>query len=188
MNICWLLGPDSATYAGLKDTMHEIAPLWGSHDTWRDFDTDHCIVHDLSQARTLVKRAFHSVTKMYIPDSNFVDLGRPLGVQMYGGGFDGEVNHKDSVIAAHLVGNLGNALVLMIGWDLSAPTTTDQLEKHRQSNFLRSIKTVIHNHPDTQWVLVEPDHETHKEILEQDNFTEDSLESVMQLLGHTDED
>lgn len=182
MKVCWVLGSDADHHVDKVASIKATAPVWGSHATWREFETDNVICNDLPTAINLLKRAFQAVCNFYVPKDRYVDLGRPNGVKMYDGGFTVEMPNKDEIIALHLVAP-HNDIVLLLGFDLSNRDFGDnKLVKHQWTNYLLAVKTVISEHPNTQWVAIDQISDIHTDIKNLPNFTCDKIENVVHLL------
>jgi hypothetical protein len=182
MKVCWVLGQDFNLHIDKAKSIKAIAPIWGSHKTWRDFETDNVICNELPVAVGLLNRAFQAVCNFYVPKERYVDLGRPSGVKMYDGGFNVEMFSKDEIIALHLVAP-NNDIVLLLGFNLANRDFSDnKLLKHQWTNYLLAVKTVIAQHPNTQWVAIDQISDIHPDIKNLPNFTCDKIENVVHLL------
>lgn len=181
MKVCWVLGPGAAQHQDQAESMRVVAPIWGSHVTWRTFNTDNVICNNLGQARELLQRAFQAVCNFYTHKDNYLGLGRPNGVKLYEGQFDPTITEGDELIACHLVAGKHD-IVLLIGFDLSEPKSSDKLEQHRALAWLRAMTKVIQESPNTQWVLVDSSMEPTKKLRKLPNFTCDKMSNVIQLL------
>lgn len=182
MKVCWVLGEDFQSHADKAKSIKAVAPIWGSHKTWREFETDNVICNELPIAIGLLNRAFQAVCNFYVPKERYVDLGRPNGVKMYDGGFNVEMFNKDEIIALHLVAP-NNDIVLLLGFNLAPRDWGDyKIAKHQWTNYLLAVKTVIAQHPDTQWVAIDQISDIHPDIKNLPNFTCDKIENVVHLL------
>jgi hypothetical protein len=182
MRTCWVLGGEFDSHLDKVESIKAVAPVWGSHYSWREFGTDNVICHDLPIAINLLKRAFQAVCNFYVPKDRYIDLGRPNGVKMYDGSFSGEMFHKDEIIALHLVASQ-NDIVLLLGFNLAHRDFGDnKLGKHQWTNYLLAVKTVIANNPNTQWVAIDQISDIHPDIKNLTNFTCDKIENVVHLL------
>jgi hypothetical protein len=85
------------------------------------------------------------------------------------------MEHTDDIVALHLASNRVD-IVLMLGFDL---TRIDPKNHH----YLGHVLSVIKQHPDTQWVLVDHPAEFDKNFQDLANLTCDSLGNVLQLLA-----
>lgn len=182
MKVCWVLGSDADRHVDKATSIKAVAPIWGGHNTWKEFETDNVVCHDLPTAILLLKRAFQAVCNFYVPKERYIDLGRPSGIKMYDGGFNVEMFNKDQIIALHLVAP-NNDIVLLLGFDLAQKDFGDnKASKHQWTNYLLAIKTVITNNPNTQWVAIDQISDIHPDIKNLPNFTCDKIENVVHLL------
>lgn len=158
------------------DTVKDIGSIWGSWTTWRGCGTDNVICNNKPKASQLIDQQFQNGCNFYVPDSLWAELNNPVRVQRYGGSFEHDMAHTDDIVALHLACNQSD-IILMLGFDLTP--ITDPKDRHYYGHAL----SVIKQHPDTQWVLV--DHATNLDKNFQDlpNLTCDNLENVLQLLA-----
>jgi hypothetical protein len=179
MNISWIVTPQFQTDADIK----AIGPVWGSDITWRLFNTDNVVCFDYRRASDLIARRFHEQCNFYIPEKFFSDLNRPSSVNLVGGGFSDEVDQKEEVVAAHLVSQLSD-IVLLGGFDLSPDfNNLDEYEKHRVKNFLNSIQRVIDSSGNTQWVALDHVKPIDERFSNLKNFTQDTTDNVVSMLS-----
>lgn len=182
MNISWVLS-DSV----LLDPTLDITPLknigsfWGSWSTWRSCQTDNVICNDPIKAGELIKRDFQKICNFYIPNSVFQQLGRPDGARIYEGEFSHDVEHRDEIVALHLV--TGNSdIVLLLGFNFSEHVPNpDRLVEHRAQNYRGLIRQAIKDNNHIQWVLVDHPDEIGKDMI-LDNLTKDTMSNVLKLL------
>lgn len=180
MRTCWIIADDFAATHVDPEEIKKIAPIWGSWRTWRAWGTDNVICHDATKAQELIQRAFQAVCNFYTANKNFVDLGRPLRVNLYEGDFPGELDHPEEIIAMHLVAEQ-NDLVLLLGFDLTDKQSDDKFENHKRLNYINAFRATLNTYPETQWVLIDhPGVVTKKITLS--NLTKDSFDSVIALL------
>ena len=179
MNISWVVTPQYQTDADIK----AIGPVWGSDMTWRMFNTDNVVCFDFRRASDLIARNFHHQCNFYIPEKFYSDLDRPPFVNLVGGGFSIEVDHKEEVVSAHLVSETCD-IVLLGGFDLSSDfNNLETYEEYRIKNFLNSMQRVIESSKQTQWVLLDHVKPVDERFTNLDNFTQDTTDSVMSLLS-----
>ena len=119
MNISWVLadGIDLDPPQELEP-LKQAGPFWGSWRTWRAYQTDNVICHDQARVDELLKRAFQAACNFYIPNSVYVALNQPLGVQVYQGDFVHEVEHQEEIVAMHLAASRSD-IVLLLGFEWS---------------------------------------------------------------------
>ena len=164
------------------DAVKNVGPTWGSWRTWRSCATDNVICYDYKKAQELLTRAFQSVCNFYVPKKHYQDLNRPMGVKLFEGDFEQEVAHKEDIVALHIIAPVSD-IVLMLGFDLgtqSVPSTN--IDVHRLKNYHGMINSVIRNHPDVQWVLIDHDRSLDKAYQNLPNLTVDNLENALKLL------
>ena len=78
MNIQWVLANDLVLDPTVDIVrMKRGGGFWGSWKTWRAYNTDNVICHDLTKAQELIKRAFQATCNFYIPNSAYTALNRP---------------------------------------------------------------------------------------------------------------
>lgn len=182
MRTCWVVAEDFVSAAIEPSQLQNISPIWGSWRTWRQWGTDNVICHDVARARELVQRKFHESCNFYIPQKYFTELGRPVGVQLYEGNFPGDIDKPDDVVTVHLVAP-NNELVLLLGFDLTETTVQDPYLKHKRLAFLRSIRSVIAQNANTQWVVIDHNGDLDPIFKDLSNLTCDKFQSVLQLLN-----
>ena len=181
MRVTWIIADDFVDPIITPETLKNLGPTWGGWRTWRSWSTDNVLCHDFKKCTDFVKRAFQAVCNLYIPNSFYVDLNRPVGVKLYEGEFPDSFEHPEEVISMHLVTGSSD-LVLLLGFDLTPPTTEDKLIKHRRLNYLNAFQAVIKQYPDIQWVLIDSKFTEDKKI-EQPNLTYDTFDNVIKLLS-----
>lgn len=183
MNISWVYADSCQLDATIDvEKIKNIGPTWGSWRTWRSCATDNVVCDDISKIRELMQRAFQAVCNFYIPNRHYRTLDCPKGFKVYDGNFELEVDHIEDIVAMHLA-SVGSDIVLLKGFDLSAPTfTEDPFENHKIRNYHGLIRSIISNNPDTQWVLVDHPADLDKAYQTLTNLTCDQMENVIQLL------
>ena len=184
MRINWVV---ASTYqldpAVDADAIKNIGPVWGSWRTWRSCATDNVICHESSRAHDLVARNFQTDCNFYIHEANFVKLGRPPGIRVYGGDFLQEVDSIEDVIALHLAAAQSD-IVILLGFELTGiKGIDDTFELHKKKNYHGLVRGVIAAHPETQWVAVDHDKKLDKNYQTLANLTCDTFKNVLQLLA-----
>ena len=184
MNISWVLA-DTA----VLDPTQELEPLkhvgafWGSWRTWRAYQTDNVICHDLAKADELLKRAFQAACNFYIPNSAYVALNRPLGVQIYEGDFVHDVVCREEIVAMHLASSTSD-IVLLVGFDFTEKDKNpDRLQEHQAQHHRGLALQVIRDNPNTQWVLIDHPGDLHPVLRDLPNLTQDTIDGVLGLLA-----
>jgi hypothetical protein len=183
MRINWIFADDLVLDPTIDvDQIKNIGATWGSWRTWRGCGTDNVLCHDLGRATELLGRAFQAVCNFHVPKKHYQDLGRPLGVKLYDGDFDIEVDHVEEIVAMHLVSVVSD-IVLMMGFDLGTPTASpDRFVTHKITNYHGLVHSRIKGSPDVQWVLVDHAQDLAKSYQSLPNLTCDKMSNVLQLL------
>ena len=183
MRINWVVAdrtvlPSDVNVADLKD----IAAIWGSWRTWRGCGTDNVICNDATHARDLIKRRMNKQCNLYIPNAVYTQLDRPSSVRLYEGQFTFEIDNPDELIGIQLVSGQSD-IVLLMGFDWrNKPVTEDRLAAHRAANYRRFVQDAIAATPAVQWVLIDHAGPIGSDLAHLGNLTQDSLESVIELL------
>lgn len=177
LNISWVIAEGYQFDPTVNvDTIKNIGPIWGSWTTWRGCGTDNVICNNRIKAEDMIKNNFQAGCNFYIPKEYYTDLNRPDNVRYYGGTFEHELDRTEDIVALHLASSIGD-IILMIGFNLES--ITDPTNQHYYGHIL----SVIKNHPDTQWVLVDHMPNLDKNFKDLTNLTCDSLGNVLQLLA-----
>lgn len=158
-----------------------VGPVWGSWQTWRACATDNVICHDQQRCRDLLDRAFQAVCNFYVPRSLYENLARPLGVRLYDGDFDHDLDHIEDIIAMHLAAATSD-IVLLWGFDLRIPDpVADRLAQHKLTHRHGLMRSAMVTNGSTQWVAVDTV-DLHSSYQTLPNLTCDLLPNVLQLL------
>jgi len=183
MKTCWVLSQDISTGCIDPKIISDVAPSWGSWSTWREFQIDNVISHDLKKSKELINRAMHAVCNLYVPKHDFIELGRPVGVKLYEGEFkDNVIINKEDLVALNLVAATHD-IVLMLGFDVSPVLSDlDILEQRMKKAYRHNIRTIINDNTQTQFVLVDYLLPLAENFQDLDNLSIDSVESVVNLL------
>ena len=177
MKVNWIIGQETKTTITDSEMMKNIAPIWGSHTTWKQYKTDNSICNDITKAKDLIGKAFHAITNLYVPEDDFVELGRPVGLKLFGGQFkQTDFQYKDDIVALWLA-SVDADIVLLLGFDLS-----ESLDSIARKGYYQGIMHVITENSTTQYVLVDYNMDISTIFDGLDNLTQDSLEAVKQLL------
>lgn len=159
-----------------------IGPTWGSWRTWRGCGTDNVICYDRVKAHELTKRAFQAVCNLYIPKNFYQELGRPVGIKLYDGDFNHDVDHAEDIIALHMVSSLSD-IVLMAGYDLGPDgQIDDKYEQHKFQNYHGMIRSLVAQNEKVQYVLVDHGPDINKAYQGLPNLTCDTMVNVLTLL------
>jgi hypothetical protein len=183
MKVTWIV---AAGYSPDKpidsESLKKIGPIWGSHRTWRDYNTDNVVCHDLDRGRQLIVRAFQAVCNLYLPKKHFADLGRPLGVRLYDGDFDQPVDDIEDIISMHLASQ-NSDICLLVGFDLALPESIeDRYQAHVIKNRHGMIRSVIAATPNVQWAVIDHSGNLDKSYQKLPNLTRDTMENALKLL------
>ena len=184
MRVHWAVAAGYAIDPGLDlEQLKSVGPIWGSWKTWRSCGTDNVICHDRTKARELLDRAFHAVCNLYVPRAHYEFLQRPLGVKLYEGDFQQEMDEIEDVIAMDLAASSAD-LVLLLGFDLGIIVKTDDaMTNHRSTNRHGLIRSRIASSPEVQWVAIDLPSQLDKSYSNLTNLTCDKMESVLKLLA-----
>ena len=182
MNIAWVLSDSTAFDPEVDiEQLKRLGSFWGSWRTWRGCQTDNVICNDLDKAGELIKRNFQADCNFYIPNGNYQILQRPAGVRLYEGSFTQEIDHREEIVAMHLAASM-NDIVLLLGFDWSEPAkNSDKLAEHRANNYRYLIRQAIADNSHVQWVLVDHPEPIMKDLINLENLTTDTMESVLAL-------
>jgi hypothetical protein len=181
MNISWVLA-DSTDLDHKINLLQlkELGSFWGGWKTWRAYQTDNVVCHNIVKAKDLIQREFHRTCNFYIPNSIYATLGRPEGVKLYEGNFVHEVDNQEEIVAMHLASQTSD-IVLLLGFDFTEQEkNADKLLEHRANNYRNLTKGVIKNTPNTQWVVVDHLNPLRPDLLELENLGTDSLKNILQ--------
>lgn len=184
MRVHWVVAAGYAIDPGLDlEQLKSIGPIWGSWKTWRSCGTDNVICHDRTKARELLDRAFHAVCNLYLPRAHYEFLQRPLGVKLYEGDFQQEMDEIEDVIAMDLAASSAD-LVLLLGFDFDTIVKTeDRMGNHRSTNRHGLIRSRISSHATVQWVAIDSTAKMDKSYRDLTNLTCDTMTSVLKLLA-----
>jgi len=184
LNISWVLADNV-----VLDPTQELEPLkhigsfWGSWRTWRAYQTDNVICHDPAKVDELLKRAFQAACNFFIPNSAYVALDRPLGVQLYEGDFVHDLDRKEEIVAMHLAASRSD-IVLLVGFDFTEqPRNSDRMVEHQAQHHRGLAMQAIKDNPEIQWVLIDHPGDIHPAMADLPNLTQDTMNNVLELLS-----
>lgn len=183
MNISWVLS-DSAEIEPTQsiNELKRIGAFWGSWRTWRAYQTDNVICHDQAKAAELIKRNFQAQCNFYIPVSVYNSLNNPDNVRLYAGDFVHDVIRQEEIVALHLAATTSD-IVLLLGWDLTElKNTADRLKTHQSQHHRNLLRQAIKDYDQVQWVVVDHTDALDPILVNLDNVTTDSLQSVLALV------
>lgn len=183
MRVSWVVAQGHALDPSINiEAVRSIGSLWGSWQTWRAWSTDNVICHDRARARELLDRAFQAVCNFYVPRAQYEFLQRPVGVKLYEGDYNMEVDGLEDIVAMHLAGSQSD-IVLLLGYDLSPlAAPDDRLERHKLQNRHGLMRGTMVANDQVQWVLVDHPAELDKAYQTLPNLTCDTMANVLQLL------
>ena len=183
MRVSWVLAEEIPNGLLDMEIVKSVSASWGSWKTWKEHKTDNCVCNDVNDAGSLIKRAFHAVCTLYVPQDNYARLGNPLGVKLFDGAFTNpKISNKDNIIALNLA-TPNNDIVLMSGFDFTPLYSDgDELERIAREEYYFNIRALIKAHSTTQFVLVDYDDELASWAQELENLTVDTIQSVKNLL------
>jgi len=182
MKISWVVAAEHRIDPVINlDEIKSVGPIWGSWQTWRACATDNVICHEQQRCRDLLNRAFQAVCNFYVPRSLYENLSRPLGVRLYDGAFDHDMDNIEDIIAMHLAAATSD-IVLLLGFDLRIPDpVADRLVQHKLTNRHGLMRSAMVTNGSTQWVAVDTV-DLHSSYQTLPNLTCDLLPNVLQLL------
>lgn len=181
MRVSWVLSEEISNDAVDPEIIKSVCPSWGSWKTWKTYRTDNCVCSHHDEASSLIKRAFHAVCTLYVPQDSYARLGNPLGVKLFEGTFSSKtISNKDDIVALNLA-TPDNDIVLMSGFNFR-PLYSDQAERLAREEYYFNVRALINSRPATQFVLVEYEDELASWAKDLDNLTIDTIDSVKSLL------
>lgn len=161
------------------DQLKNIGPFWGGWRTWRSYHTDNVVCHEVSEARNLVSKNFHTRCNLYIPSSFFGEVGRPDNVRVYNGEFHEIVDHPDSIVSMHLAAAHSD-IVLLLGFDISPKQLdSDRLARHKWHNHCQYVYHIIKGNAQVQWVVLDHPPKIEKIFKDLPNLLFDSTANVL---------
>lgn len=184
MEICWVVQKDYDPELGIgAEKMKELCTVWGAHSSWRQCQTDNCVVEDFSEARRLVDRDFNLKTNLWTHEENYDDLGRPEALSLHKITIDKTLQDKDDLVALALAGARYD-LVMCIGFDISFhEEITDKLELHEHNRYLSAIANIVRGFDQTQFVFIDLPADPAKNFNDLPNFTCDNIQNVLTLVS-----
>lgn len=182
VKISWVVAADHSLDPTVNvEQIKAVGPIWGSWRTWRGCGTDNVICHQQQKGRELLDRAFQAVCNFYIPRTLYESLSRPVGVRLYDGDFDRELDNIEDIVALHLAA-ASSDIVLLLGFDWTLPeNVTDRFDKHKITNRHGLMRSAIAGRIQTQWVAIDCD-QMDKSYQDLANLTCDTMQNALQLL------
>jgi len=189
MSICWVICEHFVANKGVLSLpiMRDIGPLWGSLRTWRDHATDNCVSNDFEQSSRALQRPMVGKCNLWFNEKHFVRLGRPDGIRTFPWNITVEVEHSEDLVALEIASNSKSYdIILPIGFDLISTEhmIPNTIEKHLRQNYLNHLTNIIETNAHIQYVFIDSETKNiHPQLLGLDNFSIDTAESVIGLLG-----
>lgn len=180
MKINWVLADNLAIDPTINlDHLKNIGPFWGGWQTWRGYNTDNVVCHDVSQARSLINNNFHTRCNLHIPASVYQEIDRPAGVKLYQGEFNQLVDYPNDIVSMHLASGSSD-IVLLLGFNLSQKLdTVDKLQSHKWQNYKNYVRQIIQSSSSVQWVLLDQLGEIDKDLEKISNLQFDTLQNIL---------
>jgi|ETNvirnome_6_100_1030635.scaffolds.fasta_scaffold06114_6 hypothetical protein len=197
MNIAWVLS-QSIT---LKDAsidpkvMGDIGPIWGTWESWKEFQTDNVISTNIELSQQLVEKAFHAVCNLWVDEQHFEYIGSPKKVHTFKHNIKGHFGPAGKNFTPANIINLELAsraydLLVVVGFDIYTPHSRTDLavdgrevrdSKHR---YLMQLIKIIKKNPNVQYVFADvvPCKNVYKPFKQLENFTVDSNDNVVKFL------
>lgn len=183
MEYCWLVHKDYNPESTIGvDKMKEIATMWGSWKSHRLCQTDNCIVEDLKDATSLIKRGFNLTTNLWTHEENYIPLERPEALSIHKIGIDKDLIDRDDLVALALAGARYD-LVMVVGFNLSATESKDKLEIHEHKRYLSAIANIVRGFNQTQFVFIDLPDDPAENFTGLENFTCDNIQNVLTLVS-----
>jgi hypothetical protein len=184
MKINWVVADSMAVDPTIDaERLKNVGSIWGGWKTWRSCSTDNVVCHNLHDARKLISKSFHIKCNLYLSQSNYQELDRPLGVKLYQGDFHLDVDRPDEIVSLHLA-STNSDIVLLLGFDLNEKNLdSDKLAKHKWHVYKNYVRQIIADKPDIQWVLLGSNEQLDKEFKKLKNLQFDSLDNVLKQIN-----
>lgn len=182
MKIGWALSEQIAKNVINVNELKDVAPTWGSCSIYNNYDVDNIICNNIKDAERLIKHNIQDKVNFYMPQDNFSTLGNPPNIKTFQGSFnDPNINYKDDIVTLNVVTNMYD-IILLLGFKFTKPKTkAEQIDKHKQLAYLHNVKTIIKEHKDKQFVLVDYKGKLTKDFNSLENLSRDSLANVLEL-------
>lgn len=183
MRVCWTVAAGFQLDPAVDlEAIKAVGAVWGSWQTWRSCSTDNVICHDRAKARELLDRAFQAVCNFYVPRAHYEFLQRPVGVRLYEGDYQQQVDDIEDIIALQLAASSSD-IVLLLGYDLASITSKDdRFDQHKLVNRHGLIRSTIAGASQTQWVVIDHAGDLDRAYQTLPNLTCDTMANALQLL------
>jgi hypothetical protein len=182
MKIRWVLSEETPSDLIDPEVINSVGESWGHWGVRNHYALDNCICVD-DYAENLVSSNLQSVCNLYIPRQNYEQLGRPDNVSAFDGTFgNSSISNKADIVALNFVSD--SDIVLLVGFNFSPVLNTDEkaLQESRLAYYF-DVRAIMQSHPDTQFVLIENKHKLASWALDLNNLSEDTVDSVTNLLS-----
>lgn len=175
MNLNWVLAEHAVLPGSVTGSrLNSAAPIWSSWRQVRGYQVDNAVCYDSTLAQRLIDQGWNQLCNLYVPES-VVQKNPRSNVNVFGGTFDLNIPSQDDVVCVHLAAAQSN-VVLLLGFDLDRSTV-------QQQTYVDLIYTAINSYTTVQWVMVDCYGKPEPKFFELKNFTCDSVENVLNLLG-----
>lgn len=183
MNICFVLANKAQIDPAVDiQKLKTLGSFWGGWPTWRSYQTDNVVCHDLLKAKELIDRDFQNTCNFFISNAIYKDLDRPSGVRLYEGEFKHDLDNHEDIVAMHLAASTSD-IVLLLGFDFATQEKNpDRLTEHKAHNYRSLTKQAILNNSKVQWVILDHPAELRKDLQTLSNFGKDTLQNIIQTL------
>lgn len=185
MKISWIFG-DTVDLDPVVDIqkLKNIGCFWGSWRTWRSYQIDNVVCHDLKKANELIQRNFQSVCNFYVPNSIYASLDRPTGVKLYEGEFVHDLDRHEEIVCMHLAA-MDSDIVLLLGFDFrEIANIDDRLKTHKIKNHAQLTKHAIIDNKHVQWVAIDHPAQFADEYATVVNLSKDTMANALALLNN----
>lgn len=175
MNIAWVLAEHAVLLSSVTgNSLNTAAPIWSSWRHVRGYQVDNAVCYNALMAQRLIDQGWHQLCNLYVPDA-VIQKNPASRVSAFGGSFDLNIPSQDDIVCAHLAAAQSN-VVLLLGFDLDRSTPENQ-------TYVDLIYAVMDSYPKVQWVMIDPEGKPEPRFFELTNFTCDSIQNVLNLLG-----
>ena len=175
MNLNWVLAEHAVLASSVTgNSLNNTAPVWSSWRHVRGYQVDNAVCYNPSVAQQLIDQEWHKLCNLYVPDA-VIQKNPTSPVRAFAGSFDVNIPSQDDIVCIHLAAAQSN-VVLLLGFDLDSSTSEKQ-------TYIDLIYAVMDSYPTVQWVMIDPIGKPEPRFFELTNFTCDSIQNVLNLLG-----
>jgi len=184
MKLRWVLSEEIPNNLDIS-IVQDVAQIWGSWKTWKEYKTNNCICTDTAKAMDLLKHAFHALTNFYIMQDSYTKLGSPQNVKLFNGSFkNNNISNKDDIVALNLA-TIDADIVLMSGFNFSPLLSSqDDISRMAREEYYFNIRELMKTNSNVQFVLIDYMQELASWAQELENLSFDNMNSVKSLLSH----